>query len=1114
MSTNPELRKFLELKPDIFVYGETCTPSSLGLSIKGYACYLHKAKLNVANNYRRGLAVFYLEKYRFLLTKVYSSKTYDIIWVRLDFPQPLFFCFFYSPGSHHPLPVRTKFYELFSTQYSRFASLGKVYLLGDTNARLGHLLNDKDVHGKFITNSNQPLVLDFLEYSGLVILNSIFCKGTPTYEIANKKRSIIDLGFTSSIESVYNFKIESTPFGVNSQTCHRALTLTICICSPQKKKSPIISPRRSRHFKMDAIDRNFLGRMVSNRLLACDDITSPDYFLLIRIFTESKVKIMGEHRITPSSTHISPALRLLQRKFSEAIVRMQKEKSEFSFFVVDNLEKLLTTQHEYEEKVRVTKWLEKMNTLDFCNRTRVFFSELRKRHNITRKAGPIVDCSGILSKTFDETLRNWTEYYKKLYFCTDPLTNLPTPDNDAVLDRDVEMSEFLNAYYSLKTHKSPGYHGITSEDFRSLIPVESPDNELNTKAKLASLRFIFEILENFWFNEVVPRDFKRTILCPFLKNEDANQSDPVNYRPISLLNSLMKIYEGIICSRLTNFFEENDTLSPNQAAYRKNRSIFDHFFVLHEIFLEYRFYKIGPRGGRLKRPLYFCFLDFRKAFDTVNRNILFRKLYNAGVRGKILRVIMNLFSKNPANVSLDGFLSPEFTINRGVLQGSKLGPILFNLFVNDLLVDLTRSKLGASIGSVLIAALGFADDIVLISDRPWKLQQLINICQSWAIKNRMAFNISKCKVMIFNGAAKTDTFTLNNTVLEIVSTYRYLGVILTSKYVTNLFKAHFHLILQKAKTRSAAIRCHVYGNRGFRIKSSVKLYKLQVRPLLEFSAQSLLYAPYSAAQQVGMGCFALKLEHLQTQTLKSLINCPRATCPAVVRLFCGTEPLVSRLEILKLRYFWKMSHGPADALCSLILKHRRDRFLDFNIGFARDVFNICIKYSLMHIWHGLAPQGNFNRKLNPLHLIKVAITNQNLRADLEDGRTRNNSFSKNYLVNPFIYQKKYQIVEPFGQANCFSSPDRRKRFIRALLHPCSYLENCSLCGVQTRDLCDHLLTTCQRIPDPRKKLRLKLTLYNYPADYFPLTKSSLIQYSLTNALWRKCFADFLNEVDF
>ena len=188
--------------------------------------------------------------------------------------------------------------------------------------------------------------------------------------------------------------------------------------------------------------------------------------------------------------------------------------------------------------------------------------------------------------------------------------------------------------------------------------------------KIASLKFIFNILQNYWFNESVPQDFKRTILVPFLKNEEDDENDPSNYRPISLLNTPMKIYEGMISSRLSEYFEDHDLISPYQAAYRKNRSAFDHIMVLHEIFLEYRFFKRGPRGGISKKVLYLCFLDLRKAFDTVNRNILFHKLCRAGVRGKFLRVIQNLFSRNLANVLIDGFLSPDFIINRGVLQGS------------------------------------------------------------------------------------------------------------------------------------------------------------------------------------------------------------------------------------------------------------------------------------------------------------------------------------------------------------------------------------------------------------------------------------------------------------
>ena len=214
------------------------------------------------------------------------------------------------------------------------------------------------------------------------------------------------------------------------------------------------------------------------------------------------------------------------------------------------------------------------------------------------------------------------------------MTYFPIPDNDEFLDKDLELSEFLDEIYSLNRHKSPGFDGLTSEDFISLLPMDSPDDESNTSAKLAALKYIFGMFENFWFNENVPRDFKRTLLRPFLKNEDEEHTDPVNYRPISLLNTPMKIYEGIISKRVSRFFEKHNILSPYQVAYRKNRSVFDHIFVLHEIFLEYRYYKVGPRGGNSKRTLYLCFLDLKKAFDTVIRNILFQKLCSSGIRGK------------------------------------------------------------------------------------------------------------------------------------------------------------------------------------------------------------------------------------------------------------------------------------------------------------------------------------------------------------------------------------------------------------------------------------------------------------------------------------------------
>ena len=751
MQTNPELRKLLQTNPDIFAYGEAETPSSQNLQLEGYICYLHKSKLEKPENYRRGIAIFYLIKYRFHVTKVYASTKYDIVWMRLKTDiESVYFCFFYAPGSHHPLPVRTGFYGDFFFGFSKFSHLGKVYMCGDTNARLGSILHDRDVQGHFKTNPNKILLLEFLEYSGLDILNKKYCKGASTYEIVNRKRSIIDLCLTNATESVLNFRIEPKSFGVTCQTCHKALTTTISLRLSERVHPNI--PCRTSFGKITPAKRNLFTLEVTNRITEINSKgSSYSYSLLAKIIDNAKRSILGIRKgKRKAAPHVSAAMRDLQARYSIAIENMNKDRSEFSYFVAGNLEKLIDMQYKHEKDGRFSTWLRKLNDLDFQNRTRAFFTEIRSRQKLREEPVPILDTNGTLSDNLKETLDNWSEYYKNLYsgesLPIEP-TSFPTPGEHEYLDKELSHIEFVDVIYSLKNYKSPGYDQILNEDIKAAVMEETSEDLTSPEQKIILLRFIFNILSDFWFNENVPRDLKRTVLRPFLKDNDKSRNDPSNYRPISLLNTLMKIYEGIICNRIVTFLEKNHFFSPYQAAYRKGRSTADQILVLHELFLEYRYNSFGPRGGQIRKPLYFCFLDLKKAFDTVPRRILFKKLFNAGIRGKMLRVIQNLFSANPANVLIDNFLSPEFVINRGVLQGSKLGPILFNVFINDLLNELEESRLGAYIGPIHIPALGFADDIALITEHPHKLQELIDRSQSWAIKNKMSFNTPKCKVM-------------------------------------------------------------------------------------------------------------------------------------------------------------------------------------------------------------------------------------------------------------------------------------------------------------------------------------------------------------------------------
>ena len=187
---------------------------------------------------------------------------------------------------------------------------------------------------------------------------------------------------------------------------------------------------------------------------------------------------------------------------------------------------------------------------------------------------------------------------------------------------------------------------IATDDLTILLHTdpENPEFLLKNKDILFS---ILSLISSFWSKEKVPPPLKKSILRPFLKGGDVDSTDPSNYRPISLLNTIMKLYEGLIKCRLVRKLEAEGLLSSAQAAYRKDLSTSDQLFVLQELILAYRFDKRGPRGG-IKVPLYICFLDLRKAFDTVPRELLLKKLYTKGIAGKMLRVISDLYSENRA----------------------------------------------------------------------------------------------------------------------------------------------------------------------------------------------------------------------------------------------------------------------------------------------------------------------------------------------------------------------------------------------------------------------------------------------------------------------------------
>ena len=233
---------------------------------------------------------------------------------------------------------------------------------------------------------------------------------------------------------------------------------------------------------------------------------------------------------------------------------------------------------------------------------------------------------------------------------------------------------------------------------------------------------------------IFPDILKHANITPVYKNGDRHCIS--NYRPISVLPFLGKILEKCIALRLVNFMQKYNIITPNQYGFQKGRSTADAILKL----MEYIYNALNEKKHNLT-----VFVDLRKAFDTVNHEILLSKLYQYGIRGIALDWFTSYLRDRNQCVRIGESLSSARALNIGVPQGSILGPVLFTIYINDL-----------PNASALMSSILFADDTTLTMEHADynELTQQINSelenIKIWTTVNRLSLNVSKTYAMLFS----------------------------------------------------------------------------------------------------------------------------------------------------------------------------------------------------------------------------------------------------------------------------------------------------------------------------------------------------------------------------
>jgi hypothetical protein len=402
----------------------------------------------------------------------------------------------------------------------------------------------------------------------------------------------------------------------------------------------------------------------------------------------------------------------------------------------------------------------------------------------------------------------------------------------------------------------------------------------------------------------VPNSWLKAYLIPIYKGKGSDL-DTDNYRGVAVCSTLYRIYAGILKNRLDDLCEKHGLRAITQCGFRKKTGTISAIFALSHA-IHKRCSSISQGGS--SEALHVCFVDFKKAFDSVPRRLIWKRLQELGVRGKFLEAIIDLYRDTRFQVKVNGRISTGYVVTiAGVRQGCPLSPLLFGIFIEQFqaLIRKECPNIGVFVlNGEKLADGTFADDMALMADTIEELQLLMECLNRFCNKVDMEVNVKKTIGTVFSNpktkGRNRPPLIYDSKNIEYQNSFIYLGIHFDQhRWLKDSIS---HTAVAASRAMWALInRIHEIGIMS--LETKINLFKTLVLPVGNYGCQiwGVCFLIPSEAQTFAKN----PIQKMVLDFLRIITGCGKKTCRWILLREFDMWPVQSQWAILCVRIWTK-----------------------------------------------------------------------------------------------------------------------------------------------------------------------------------------------------------------